>query len=116
MGDPDHFSVRCVPPICVETFDNGGVHINSSIANHAFYLMVEGGTNRTSGITVNGIGRAQMDRIESIFYRAFFFFLVPSSDFSAARQATIRAAQELYGAGSPEEQVVRDGWRAVGVE
>jgi thermolysin len=116
VGDPDHYDVRCLPPICTTSFDNGGVHINSSIANHAFYLMVEGGTNRTSGITVEGIGRDQMDRIESIFYRAFFFFLVPSSNYSNAREATIRAAQELYGAGSREEQIVRDGWRAVGVE
>ena len=29
--------------------DNGGVHTNSGIANHAFYLAIEGGTHRTSG-------------------------------------------------------------------
>lgn len=116
VGDPDHYSIRCLPPVCTGSFDNGGVHINSSIANHAFYLMVQGGTNRTSGITVNGLGRGQMDRIEAIFYRAFAFYLVPSSGFAAARQATLLAARELYGQGSPEEQVVADGWRAVGVE
>ena len=116
VGDPDHYSIRCLPPVCTERFDNGGVHINSSIANHAFYLMVDGGVNRTSGITVNGLGRNQMDRIESIFYRAFAFYLVPSSGFADARQATLRAASELYGQGSPEERVVADGWRAVGVE
>ncbi len=116
VGDSDHYSIRCLPSVCTESFDNGGVHINSSIANHAFYLMVEGGINRTSGITVNGLGRGQMDRIESIFYRAFVFYLVPSSGFAAARQATLRAAGELYGQGNPEERVVADGWRAVGVE
>ena len=38
------------------TTDNGGVHINSGIPNHVFYLAVEGGTNRMSGITVQGVG------------------------------------------------------------
>ena len=115
LGDPDHYDVRCVPPVCSEDFDNGGVHINSSIANHAFYLMVEGGTNRVSGIQVDGVGRAQMDRIESVFFRAFTAYLVPSSDFSDAREATLRAARELFGAGSALEQTVRQGWDAVGV-
>jgi Zn-dependent metalloprotease len=115
IGDPDHYDVRCLPPICSEDFDNGGVHINSSIANHAFYLMVEGGTNRVSGMRVEGVGRAQMERIERIFFRAFTAYLVPSSNFSQAREATLRAARELYGAGSVEQQTVRSGWDAVGV-
>jgi thermolysin len=115
LGDPDHYSVRC-DAACPEDFDNGGVHINSSIANHAFYLMVAGGTNRVSGITVDGLGMDHMGRLESIFYRAFMFYLVPSSDFSDAREATLRAARELYGGGSPEERVVGDGWDAVGVQ
>jgi thermolysin len=115
LGDPDNYQVRCDAQ-CPEDFDNGGVHINSSIANHAFYLMVMGGRNRTSGIQVQGLGIDQMDKIESIFYRAFFFYLVPSSDFADAREATIRAARELYGSGSIEEQTVRNGWTAVGVQ
>jgi thermolysin len=114
-GDPDHYSIRCLPPLCTEDFDNGGVHINSGIANHAFYLMIQGGTNRTSGVTVRGIGTAQMGQIESVFYRAFVFYLVPSSNFHAAREATLRAARELHGEGSVVEQTVRQGWDAVGV-
>jgi len=114
-GDPDHYSIRCLPPVCTEDYDNGGVHINSGIANHAFFLMVQGGTNRTSGITVRGVGTAEMDRIEKIFYRAFVFYLVPSSTFHDAREATLRAATDLYGAASAEESTVRQGWDAVGV-
>ena len=114
VGDPDHYSIRCDVQ-CPESVDNGGVHINASIVTHAFYLMVVGGTNRTSGITVAGLGMDQMDRVESIFFRAFVFFLVPSSDFSDAREATLRAAREIHGAESPEERAVRDGWNAVGV-
>ncbi len=114
-GDPDHYSIRCLPPVCTEDYDNGGVHINSGIINQAFYLMVQGGTNRTSRITVQGIGTAQRDRIEKIFYRAFAFYLVPSSNFHDAREATLRAAGELYGAGSVERTTVQQGWDAVGV-
>ena len=114
-GDPDHYSIRCLPPVCTEDYDQGGVHINSAIANHAFYLMVQGGTNRTSGVTVRGVGTAQMDRIEKIFYRGFAFYLVPSSNFHNAREATLRATVDLYGAGSVEEGTVRQGWDAVGV-
>ena len=108
---PNHYNDRYRGPE-----DNGGVHVNSSIANHAFYLMVMGGTNSVSGMSVGGIGFENMSRIENIFYRAFMFYLVPSSDFSDAREATLRAARELYGAGSPEEQTVRAGWEAVGVQ
>jgi thermolysin len=114
-GDPDHYSIRCLPPVCTEDFDNGGVHINSGIVNQAFYLMVQGGTNRTSGVTVRGVGRDNIDRIESVFYRAFAFYLVPSSDFHDAREATLAAAAELYGSGSVEAATVRAGWDAVGV-
>jgi thermolysin len=115
-GDPDHYSIRCRPPVCTEDFDNGGVHINSGIANHAFYLMIQGGINRTSGVAVQGVGTAQMAQIESVFYRAFVFYLVPSSNFHAAREATLRAARELYGEGSVAERTVRQGWDAVGVQ
>ena len=108
---PDHYSVRYLGE-----FDARGVHINSSIINHAFYLMVMGGTNRVSGLRVKGVGFDQMNRIESIFYRAFMFYLVPSSNFSDAREATIRAARELYGAGSAEERNIIAGWNAVGVQ
>ncbi len=41
FGDPDHYSIRYTG-----SGDNGGVHINSGIANHAFYLAIEGGRHR----------------------------------------------------------------------
>ena len=56
FGDPDHYSKRSAVGT---SNDNGGVHTNSGIANQAFYLAIEGGTNRTSGIAVQGVGAAQ---------------------------------------------------------
>ncbi len=109
-GDPDHYSRRYTG-----TRDGGGVHINSSIANHAFYLAIEGGTNRTSGLAVQGVGGANREQIEKVFYRAFTSLLPANATFSTARAATIRAAQDLYGAGSAAERAVTQAWTAVGV-
>ena len=111
FGDPDHYSRRYTG---VE--DNGGVHINSSIPNHAFYLAVEGGTNRTSGAAVTGVGAANREQIERVFYRAFTQMLPSNATFSLARGATLQAARDLYGAGSPAERSVQQAWSAVGVE
>ena len=110
FGDPDHYSNRFTGPE-----DNGGVHTNSLIADHAFYLAIEGGTNRTSGLGVTGVGAANREQIENIFYRAFALLLPSNATFSIARAATILAAQTLYGAGSAAEQAVIQAWTAVGV-
>jgi bacillolysin len=110
FGDPDHYSIRYLG-----TQDAGGVHINSGIANQAFYLLVEGGTNRTSGRTVAGLGAANRAKAEKIVYRGFTQYLTPSSNFSDARRATVLAAQELYGTGSTEATQTAAAWDAVGV-
>jgi len=39
-GDPDHYS-----ELVITEADNGGVHTNSGIPNHAYYLAVNGGRN-----------------------------------------------------------------------
>jgi thermolysin len=109
FGDPDHYSIRYTG-----TLDNGGVHTNSGIANHAFYLAIEGGRHRL-GATVQGVGAANRLQIERVFYRAFTTFLTPSASFSQARAATVQAARELYGAGSAAETAVIQAWNAVGV-
>ena len=109
-GYPDHYAVRYRGPE-----DNGGVHINSSISNHAYYLAIEGGTNRTSRL--RGAGRrrrqpgANRTRVLSRIHR------VPDAHatFAQARQATLRAASELYGDSSAAFRAVSQAWTAVGV-
>lgn len=107
---PDHYSIRFLGSI-----DNGGVHINSSIANHAFYLAVVGGTHRLSGLTVTGVGFNNLEQIERIFYRAFTQ-LPANATFAVARAATVQAARDLYGIGSAPERAVLEAWSAVGVQ
>jgi Zn-dependent metalloprotease len=107
--DPDHYSALYRGPL-----DGGGVHHNNAVANHAFYLLVEGGVNRTSGRRVAGLGPASREKAERIFYRGFTAYLTPSASFADARGATIRAARDLYGEAEAAE--VASAWAAVGVE
>lgn len=107
--DPDHYSRRYRG-----TRDNGGVHHNSGIANQAFYLLAEGGVNRTSGRRVDGLGAGGREKAERVFYRGFTAYLTPSATFRDARAATIRAARDLYGEAEAAEAA--SAWSAVGVE
>jgi Zn-dependent metalloprotease len=79
--------------------DNGGVHINSGIPNHAAYLVAQ------------AIGN---DKTAQIYYRALTQYLTPDTDFFGAAQATVRAAQDLYSAA--EVNGVRQGFAQVGID
>jgi len=71
--------------------DNGGVHFNSSIINHAFYLLAEG--------LPNAIG---LPAAERIFYRALTTKLQQQSQFIDARLACVQSAIEIFGDGSSQ--------------
>jgi bacillolysin len=110
FGDPDHYSQRYTG-----SEDNGGVHINMGIGSNAFYLAIEGGTNRTSNLSVQGVGGANREQIERVFYRAFTQLLPANATFATARLATIQAARDLFGNNSNAERAVSQAWTAVGV-
>ena len=86
-----------------------------TIATHAFYLAIEGGTNRTSGLNVAGVGAANRDQMEKVFYRGFTQLMPSNGTFEVARTVTIQAARDLYGVGSAAERAVTQAWTAVGV-
>jgi Zn-dependent metalloprotease len=111
-GQPDHYSKRAILPL---TSDNGGVHTNSGIPNQVFYLAIEGGTNRTSGLTVQGVGAANRDQVEKVMYRAFTQMMPGNATFAVARAVTIQAATDLYGGSSAAVRAVTQAWTAVGV-
>lgn len=110
FGDPDHYSIRYTG-----TDDNGGVHVNSSIVNHMYYLSIMGGTNRISKQTVSGVGFDNRAQIENVMYRAFTVLMPANATFATARAATIQAARDLYGANSSVERSLTQAWSAVGV-
>lgn len=94
---PDHMDEFYNMPTSV---DGGGVHVNSSITNHAAYLIGQ------------EIGR---EKLGQIYYRALTVYLTPNSNFSDARQATVQSAIDLYGEGSAEEAAVTKGFDSVGI-
>ena len=112
LGAPDHYSLKLVT---VLANDDGGVHTNSNIVNHMYYLAIMGGTNRVSGLAVRGVGLANRDQIEKVIYRAFTLMLPANATFAVARAATIQAARDLFGADSPAEIAIAQAWTAVGV-
>jgi Zn-dependent metalloprotease len=114
FGQPDHYSQLVVLPND-DAHDNGGVHVNNSIATQAYYLAIEGGTNRTSGLRVQGVGGANREQIEKVFYRGFTQLMPSNATYAIARAVTIQAARDLYGAGSAPERAVTQAWTAVGV-
>jgi len=88
------------------------VHLSSGIANNFFYLLAEGGKNKTSGKSVTGIGRS---KAEKIWYRALTTYFTSSTTFKQARTATLNATKDLYGGKGAESQAVAAAWTAVGV-
>ena len=112
-ADPDHYSERYTG-----TDDNGGVHSNSGIPNHAYYLLVNGGSNAGearghghTGPAVTGIGLADA---EKIFFRAFIG-LPMNASMCQARKATEAQAASLFGTGSQQHASTQTAWDAVGV-
>jgi Zn-dependent metalloprotease len=76
------------------TRDNGGVHINSGVPNHAFALMVDGGS--FNGFNISGIGLTKAARVE---YRALTNYLTSGSTFQDAYSAIVQSCQDLIGNG-----------------
>ncbi|MFF1767482.1 M4 family metallopeptidase [Streptomyces sp. NPDC058249] len=102
---------------------NLDVHYSSGVANHFAYLLAEGSGAKTlngvsynsptcNGSTVTGIGR---DKLGKIWYRALTVYMTSSTNYAAARTATLNAAKDLYGAGSTEYNAVAAAWSAVSV-
>ena len=83
--------------------DHGGVHINSGIPNHAFYL------------AATAIGGNAWERAGRIWYVTLTERLRPRSDFRQAAEATVQVAGELFGADGDEQRKVRAAWQQVGV-
>jgi Zn-dependent metalloprotease len=111
MSDPqkDNVSIDHYSAITPTT----EIHLSSGISNNAFYLLAEGGTNRTSGARVEqGIG---FDDAFKIFNRANTVYFRPTTNFRQAREACIQAATDLFGAESLQVKTVEAAWAAVGV-
>ena len=83
--------------------DNGGVHINSGIPNHAFY------------ITALEMGGYAWEKAGLIWYKTLTDKLQERSTFQQACDLTFAAAGEIFGKNSLEQQAVKNGWAGVGI-
>lgn len=89
----------------VNTFsDNGGVHINSGIPNHAFYQVAMA----LGGYSWEKAGRIWYDALRDSR-------LKPNTGFARFARITYSVARQRYGADSQESNAVRDGWEKVGI-
>jgi Zn-dependent metalloprotease len=99
------------------------VHYSSGVANHFYYLLSEGTTDKTfsgvlhhspvcSGGSLAGIGRT---KAEKIWFRALTVYFTSGTDYAGARAATLAAATDLYGGASAEYNAVAATWSAVSV-
>lgn len=84
------------------TDDNGGVHINSGIPNHAFYL------------AATSIGGHAWQKAGRIWYATLTGGQLPATaDFAAFAARTVTTAGELFT--DTEAEAVRGAWSGVGV-
>jgi len=97
--------------------DQCGVHNNSGVLNHWFYILTVGksGTNnaptpRTYSVT--GIGMAKSAQIT---YYAERDYLTPNATYLDMRNATLAVANNLYCGSSAEVIAVTNAWYAVNV-
>ena len=97
-----------------DDFGYGGDHWNSLILSHAYYLAVEGGTHRTSGITVEGIGGANREVMERIFFHAMQD-LMPAAVSLPVAAAVLRQAAVDLAPGSAAERALDQALHAVGL-
>ncbi len=84
--------------------DNGGVHINSGIPNHAFYLaatLIGGNAWKVAG---------------QIWYDALTTAIKPKATFRDCARATADVAGKRYGASSEPVRAVVEAWKEVGID
>ena len=84
--------------------DNGGVHTNSGIPNHAFYLV---GT-KLGGFAWEKAGRIWYETIRDPRLRS-------TASFRAFALLTVTNADRLYGHNGAERQAVKEAWNEVGI-
>jgi Zn-dependent metalloprotease len=70
--------------------DNGGVHSNSGVPNHAFALLVDGGTY--NGQTIEAIG---LTKAAHIYFRAMNIYQIRNSNFADHADSLEQSAVDL---------------------
>lgn len=84
--------------------DNGGVHLNSGIPNHAFYLLAQ------------YLGGYAWEKPGHIWYDTLQAISNPQATFANWADKTVEKARERFGTGSLEAIFTRRAWKLVGID
>ncbi|MFL6134723.1 MAG: M4 family metallopeptidase, partial [Nocardioidaceae bacterium] len=94
-------------------------HYSSGVGNHLFYLLAEGTGSKViggrthsstacNGATLTGIGR---NRAAAIWYRGLTSYWTSTTTYPQAANGMVKAAKDLYGAGSAPCAATVKAWR-----
>jgi Zn-dependent metalloprotease len=87
----------------VTSRDSGGVHINSGIPNHAFYLLAM------------MLGGSAWEKAGQIWYKTMQDISNPLATFKDWAKLTVVVATNMFGTGSMETRLTKRAWRLVGI-
>lgn len=94
------------------------VHDASGLGSRFFYFLAMGtgaDPDHRSPYLPGGMTGIGNDSAGRIWYRALTAYMTPETNYHAAREATLQAAEELYGRPSPAYTAVGNAWTAVNV-
>jgi len=95
--------------------DCGTIHYNAGVGNFWFYLLANGGSGVNEAGESYDISPLGIDSSLQIVFTSLTGYLTENSRYYEYYLASIQAAEDLFGIGAAEIDVVRDAWHAVGV-
>jgi bacillolysin len=119
LGQPDTYggtywqNPNCGTP--TQSNDYCGVHTNSGVLNHWFYLLTAGGSGTNDINDSFSVTEVGMTKSANIAYRLESVYLSSNSTYADSRTFGIQAATDLYGAGSQEVISTTNAFYAVGI-
>jgi Zn-dependent metalloprotease len=108
------------PDAWSSTLGSLDVHFSSGPMNRAFYFLSQGASKDASSLAYSsylpgGMAGVGNDKAIRIWWRTLSTRLTSTSNYLAARNGAIAAAQDLYGAASPEAAAVSNAFAAINV-
>lgn len=109
-GGPDTYKGTNWQSPCTDQHNNGQVQ------NRWFALLCDGGSGTNAELsTPYSVGGIGLTKGRNLAYRSLTRYLVSSSDYVDAREGSLEAATDLFGANSTEVGDVTKAWCAVGL-
>lgn len=97
-------------------YDIGGIHINCGILNYWFYLLSEGGDGVNDKNFEYKVDKIGIDNAAKLLMYTIFHHLTPAVQYRDMYNATLSAADVLWGVESEEYSQVVNAWKAVNVD